>query len=75
MSFLVKEEPLIWGEFPKALFCVHKNQISQIMKGCDHAREQVNIEEGVVRISDIPNERVRLYLTTAILVKLSEDLK
>ena len=45
------------------------------MKGCDHAGEQVNIEEGVVRISDIPNERVRLYLTTAILAKLSEDLK
>ena len=45
------------------------------MKGCDNAGEQVNIEEGVVRISDIPNERVRLYLTTPILAKLSEDLK
>ena len=80
MKALEYSDPELWEVFLNGGFCVKKTDIPFTSLGMDHAGEQVikNLKGeggGIKGISNNENARLRFFLSSPVLAKISDDIK
>ena len=80
MKALEYSDPELWEVFMNGEFCVKKTDIPFTSLGMDHAGEQViktlkSKGGGIKGITNNENARLRFFLSSPVLAKISDDIK